>query len=246
MAVQNTRTSKARPKRKEKPKHVQNLGNTLRIPLSPIFLALCDFFRFFLFQQRLPLQFLTFPPLPILSLPGTLFVFLPEACQVQSVEFSLLLIVTDYFFDCYDCSLTALVFLVFDTPEVTKIVLPQKFYKILRRRQIVHVGPRNWTKKVSRVTYNTERHQRVPHFSFFGITRPSIFCIKGFPIHQYVDILKSFCYFRALDMAPTWAGPGLFIYKNSTTFAICIFLDSDDGLLYRKRLSQLFDINLFS
>ena len=33
---------------------------------------------------------------------------------------------------------------------------------------------------------------------------------KGSPIHQYFDILKSFCYFWALDMAPTWAVPGLF------------------------------------
>ena len=33
--------------------------------------------------------------------------------------------------------------------------------------------------------------------------------IKGFPTHQYFDILKSFCYFWALDMVPTWAGPGL-------------------------------------
>ena len=31
----------------------------------------------------------------------------------------------------------------FDTPEVTEIVLPQKIYKVLRRRQIVPVGPRN-------------------------------------------------------------------------------------------------------
>ena len=30
-----------------------------------------------------------------------------------------------------------------NTPVVTKIVLPQNFYKSLRRRQIVPVGPRN-------------------------------------------------------------------------------------------------------
>ena len=52
-------------------------------------------------------------------------------------------------------------------PEVTKTVLPQKFYKILRSRQIILVGPRNWTKKVSRVTYNTGRDQRVT-FQFFS------------------------------------------------------------------------------
>ena len=50
---------------------------------------------------------------------------------------------------------------------MTKIVLPQKFYKILRRRQIVPVGPRNWTKEVSRITYNTGRDQRVPFSVFF-------------------------------------------------------------------------------
>ena len=34
-------------------------------------------------------------------------------------------------------------FFFFDTPEVTKIVLPQKFYKILRSRQCIPVGARN-------------------------------------------------------------------------------------------------------
>ena len=56
----------------------------------------------------------------------------------------------------------------FDTPEVNKIVLPQKFYNILRRRQIVTVGPKNSTKKVSGVTYNTRGDQRAPPFSFFS------------------------------------------------------------------------------
>ena len=54
---------------------------------------------------------------------------------------------------------------------------------------------------------------KVPLFQFFGIVRlfsKSFFFIKGSSIHQYFDILKSFCYFWALDMAPTWAGPGLF------------------------------------
>ena len=44
MEVQNTRTSEARPKRKEKTKHVQNLENTLRIPLSPTFWHYATFF----------------------------------------------------------------------------------------------------------------------------------------------------------------------------------------------------------
>ena len=59
----------------------------------------------------------------------------------------------------------------FDTPELIKIVLPEKFYKILGSRHTVPVGTRNLTKKVSRVTYNTGRCQRVPLFSFFGIAR---------------------------------------------------------------------------
>ena len=58
-------------------------------------------------------------------------------------------------------SLTFFKMFSFLTPEVTIIVSPQKFYKILRRRQIVPVGPRNWTKKVSCITYNTGRDQRV-------------------------------------------------------------------------------------
>ena len=33
--------------------------------------------------------------------------------------------------------------ILFDTPEVIKIVLPQKLYKTLESRQIVSVGPRN-------------------------------------------------------------------------------------------------------
>ena len=51
----------------------------------------------------------------------------------------------------------------------------------MRRRQIVPVGPRKWTKKVSRVTYNTGRDQRVPpldffrHCATFQIFSPSIF-----------------------------------------------------------------------
>ena len=105
-----------------------------------------------------------------------------------------------------------------------------KVIQNLRRRQIVPVGPRNWTKKVSRVTYNTGRDQRSPlqffrrfatewmlknpkgSFSFFfGIVRFFFhFFIEGSPIHHYFDILKSFCYFWALNMAPTWASPGLF------------------------------------
>ena len=51
-----------------------------------------------------------------------------------------------------------------------------------------------------------------PPFQFFWHCETFfIFFIKGSPIHQYFDILKSFCCFWALDMAPTWAVPGLLI-----------------------------------
>ena len=36
--------------------------------------------------------------------------------------------------------------------------------------------------------------------------------IKVVPTHQYLEILESFCYFWALDMATTWAVPGLFYF----------------------------------
>ena len=59
-----------------------------------------------------------------------------------------------------------------------------------------------------------EKSQMVPPFSFFGIER--LFSkknsIKGSPIHQYFDILKSFWYFWALDMALTWADLGCFLF----------------------------------
>ena len=58
---------------------------------------------------------------------------------------------------------------------------------------------------------DVEQSRRVPLFSFFGIVRLSF--IKGSPIHQYFDILKSCCYFLALDMAPTRAGHGLFFFN---------------------------------
>ena len=99
--------SKTKRKNKTRPEPRKHTKDSL---LAPLFSALWDFFSiFFCFNKGSSLQFLTFSSLPILSFSGTFFVFLPEACQVKSVEFSLL-IVTDYFFDCYDCSLTALVF----------------------------------------------------------------------------------------------------------------------------------------
>ena len=62
-----------------------------------------------------------------------------------------------------------------------------------------------------------EKSQMVPPFSFFRhcetFFRKKI-SIKGSPIHQYFDILKSFWYFWALDMAPTWADPGLLNFSS--------------------------------
>ena len=96
-------------------------------------------------------------------------------------------------------------------PELTKIVLPkvlQKFQKTPKctcwPKELNQKGfPRN-------IQYRTR--PKGPNFRFFRhcATFFQFFFIKGFPIHQYFEILKSFCYFWALDMAPTWAVPGLF------------------------------------
>ena len=53
-----------------------------------------------------------------------------------------------------------------------------------------------------------EKSQMVP--PFIKRVKKLKISIKGSPIHQYFDILKSFWYFWALDMAPTWAETGLF------------------------------------
>ena len=44
-----------------------------------------------------------------------------------------------------------------------------------------------------------------------GPRRANLAQLLGFlgTVKEYFDTLKSFCYFWALDMAPTWAGPGL-------------------------------------
>ena len=49
-----------------------------------------------------------------------------------------------------------------------------------------------------------------PFSVFFGIVRLSF--KKGSPIHQYFDILKSCCYFLALDMAPTIWGRSRLVF----------------------------------
>ena len=89
---------------------------------------------------------------------------------------------------------------------------------------------------------DVEKPQRVPPFSFSALwdfsapgaraseprraTR-SIFLVcnffkknffEKFSIFEYckriLDTWKSFCYFWALDMAPTWAGPGLLSFSH--------------------------------
>ena len=55
---------------------------------------------------------------------------------------------------------------------------------------------------------DVEKSKRVPVSVFFGIVR--LLFTKGSPIHQHFDTSKSFCYFWALDIAPTWASPACF------------------------------------
>ena len=66
-------------------------------------------------------------------------------------------------------------------------------------------------------SFATEWILKNPKGSPFQIVSPlgdflkkKLFFHKGSPIHQYFDTLRSVCYFYALDVAPTWAGPGLF------------------------------------
>ena len=104
---------------------------------------------------------------------------------------------------------------------------------------------------------DVEKPQRVPPFSFSALwdfsasgaraseprraTRSIFLSIYFFrkiffqkiSIFEYckrvLDTWKSFCYFWALDMAPTWAGPGLF--KTKTTFELtvifCVVWEND-------------------
>ena len=66
-----------------------------------------------------------------------------------------------------------------------------------------------------------------------------MFFIKGSAIHQYFDILKSFCYFWALDMAPIWAGPDLLCYIEP-----CVPFETRESLL--KTFSTEMTQNLIS
>ena len=54
MEVQNTRTSEARPKRKEEAKHVQNLENTKDSTLAPLFWHYATFFDIFRTARKGP------------------------------------------------------------------------------------------------------------------------------------------------------------------------------------------------
>ena len=59
--------------------------------------------------------------------------------------------------------------------------------------------------------------------------------MKGSPIHQYFDILKSFCNFWPLEMAPTWAVPGLCFQKT--------MIDDDNRILMNKEILFSDDID---
>ena len=78
----------------------------------------------------------------------------------------------------------------------------------------------------------TEWILKIPKWSplsvFFGIVRLFLKkkSIKGSPIHQYFDILKSFWYFLALDMAPTWADPACFFFRLQSSNWSVHFLET--------------------
>ena len=71
-------------------------------------------------------------------------------------------------------------------------------------------------------------HQKCPSFNFFDDLRQngwkisplvrqfgSTFGFFRYSRREYFDTLKSFCCFWPLDMAPTWAVPGLLIHLRS-------------------------------
>ena len=133
----------------------------------------------------------------------------------------------------------------FDTPEVTKIVLPKVLQNFLLYLLDQGTGPKRFFLFPRNIQYRARLEG--PPFQFFSGLRDFFFGKKfspngelfwsfatdwmlknpkGSPFsvfgietffkkiwccrREYFDTLKSFCYFWALDMAPTWAGPGLF------------------------------------
>ena len=60
-----------------------------------------------------------------------------------------------------------------------------------------------------RLTGNQKNSKK--KFKKFGIFFQ--FFLKRVLQKRILDTLKSFCYFWALDMAPTWAVPGLFLLE---------------------------------
>ena len=125
----------------------------------------------------------------------------------------------------------------FNTPGVTKIVLP-KVLQNLKLCLLAHGTEAEGFSFFFRVLYNTGRVESVPLLVFLqpcAAFFQNFFPPKGPPFNflefcdrmdveksqriplsvfsalwEYLDTLKSFCYFWALDMAPTWAGLGLF------------------------------------
>ena len=56
-----------------------------------------------------------------------------------------------------------------------------------------------------------EKSQRVPRFSYFRRCETFFKKFLGCCRREDFDTLMPFCYFRALEMAPNWAGPGLLL-----------------------------------
>ena len=103
----------------------------------------------------------------------------------------------------------------FDTPEVTKIVLP-KVLQNFKKTPNCTLWPKEQNQKVFQRNIQYRTRPKGSPFIFFGsfatewiLKNPKgypfsffrhcetffNFFVKGSPIHQYFDILKSFCYF---------------------------------------------------
>ena len=97
-------------------------------------------------------------------------------------------------------------------PELTKIVLPKVLQNLQKTPKCTW-----WPKELNQKGFPRNIQYRTrpkgPFFQFFfsivGLFS-KFFFRKSVPNSPILGNLKSFCYFWALDMAPTWAVPGLF------------------------------------
>ena len=95
----------------------------------------------------------------------------------------------------------------FDTPEVTKKVLP-KVLQNFKKTPNCTCWPKELNQKgfPRNIQYRTRPKVPLSVFSALRLFSKLFFgCCRG----EYFDTLKSFCYFFDLDMAPTCAGTGL-------------------------------------